>query len=152
MTVTNISLAQVLDAVTNTLKVAPILERAMSYNELTEGMNDLPALEVYPQSGDQDTATATDRTTFQAKVRQTGLAIAVDYYAQQRKHIGEDMAKLVDGIDQLLNIFEQQNTSPFFGLPGIKNFRFRWERVTFEYGDPAINYVGARFTLEVRIF
>lgn len=149
---TSITLAQIIDAIEATLSTAPTLERSMSYDELTEGINDTPLLQVYPEAGDQDPTTNTDRTTFRAGVRQTSLTINCDYYAQQRKHIGEDMAVLVDGIDAMTTIFEAQDTKPYFGLDGIQAFHWGWQRVTFDYGDPAINYVGARFTLTIRVF
>lgn len=148
----SITLAQILDAIEATLAAAPTLARSMSYDELTEGINDTPLLQVYPDSGNQDPAGNTDRTTFKAGVRQTVLTINCDYYAQQRKHIGEDMAALVDGIDAMTNIFEAQDTKPYFGLDGIRAFSWSWQRVTFEYGDPNIGYVGARFTLTIRVF
>ena len=149
---TSITLAQILDAIEGALSAAPTLARSMSYDELTEGINDTPLLQVYPEAGDQDPTTATDRTTFTAKVRQTNLTINCDYYAQQRKHIGEDMAALVDGIDAMTDIFEAQDTKPYFGLVGIKAFHWSWQRVIFNYGDLNINYVGARFTLTIRVF
>lgn len=148
----SISTAQILDAIEATLSTAPILARSMSYDELTEGINDTPLLQVYPESGDQDPTGNTDRTTFKAVVRQTNITVICDYYAQQRKHIGEDMAALVDGVDAMTNIFEAQDTKPYFGLDGIKAFHWSWSRVVFDYGDAAIKYIGARFTLTIRVF
>lgn len=148
----SITTAQIIDAIETTLSAAPTLARSMSYDELTEGINDTPLLQVYAEAGEQDPTTNTDRTTFRAGVRQTSLTINADYYAQQRKHIGEDMAALIDGIDAMTNIFEAQDAKPYFGLDGIKAFHWSWQRVTFDYGDPAINYVGARFTLTIRVF
>lgn len=148
----SITTGQILDAIEATLSTAPTLARSMTYDELTEGISDTPLLQVYPEAGDQDPSGNSDRTTFKAGVRQTNLTINCDYYAQQRKHIGEDMAALVDGIDAMTTIFEAQDTKPYFGLDGIKAFHWSWQRVTFDYGDAAINYVGARFTLTIRVF
>lgn len=148
----NITLGQIIDAIEATLSVAPTLARSMSYDKLTEGINDTPLLQVYPESGDQDPTGNTDRTTFKAAVRQTDFTINCDYYAQQRKHIGEDMAALVDGIDAMITIFEAQDTKPYFGLDGIKAFHSSWQRVVFDYGDAQIRYMGARFTLTIRTF
>lgn len=148
---TSITLAQILDAVKATLAVAPTLARSMSYDELTEGISDTPLLQVYPEAGNQDVTNNADRTTFHAGVRQTDLTVHCDYYAQQRKHIGEDMAALVDGIDAMTAIFEQQDTKPYFGLVGIKAFHWSWQRVTFDYGTTIV-YVGARFILSLRVF
>ncbi len=63
-----------------------------------------------------------------------------------------DMAKLVDGIDAMTTIFEAQDTKPYFGLEGIKAFHWAWQRVIFTRGDPAIKYIGAQFTVTVRVF
>jgi hypothetical protein len=149
---TSITLGQILDAIEATLSAAPTLARSMSYDELTEGISDTPLLQVYPEAGDQDPTGNADRTTFRAGVRQTNITINCDYYAQQRKHIGEDMAALVDGLDAMTEIFESQDTKPYFALDGIKAFHWSWQRVTFDYGDPQISYVGARFTLLIRTF
>lgn len=147
-----ITIAQICDAIEETLGAATGITRSESYDELTEGIHDLPMLQVYPENGNQDAFTSTDRTTFRGGVRQTSLMIHADLYAQQRAHIGEDMKKLVDSIDAITDVFEAQDTKPYFGLDGIKAFRWRWERVTFVYGDPQSNYVGARFFIEVRVF
>jgi len=147
-----ITIAQICDAIETALGAATGLARSESYDELTDGIHDLPMLQVYPESGNQDAFTSTDRTTFRGGVRQTGIMIHADLYAQQRAHIGEDMKALVDSIDAITNIFEAQDTKPYFDLEGIKAFRWRWERVTFVYGDPQLTYVGARFYIEVRVF
>src|SRR3990167_4602284 len=129
-----ITLAQILDAITSTLSAATTLSRAQSYDEMTDGMNDLPTLQVYPETNEQD------------------ISGNADYYAQQRRHLGEDMAALVNGMDDMANVIEQQDTKPYFGLDGIKAFHWSWRRVTFVYGDPQLSYVGARFTITVRVF
>lgn len=149
---TSITVAQICDAVKNTLATAPILARAMSYNQLTEGINDTPTLQVYWDNSDLDPSGNADRTTFKAGVRQTNVVIFCDYYARQRKHIGEDMAALVNGIDAMTAIFEVQDTKPYFGLDGIKAFHVSPQHVTFEYGETAIKYTSARFTLTIRVF
>lgn len=148
----SITIGQILDAIEATLSTAPTLARSMSYDELTEGINDTPLLQVYIESGEQDPTSNTDRTTFLAGVRQTELIVNCDYYAQQRKHIGQDMKALVDGIDAMFNIFEAQNSTPYFGLPGIQAFHYSFARDTFAYGAQSINYIVARFTLTIRVF
>lgn len=149
---TSVTLGQILTAIETTLSAAPTLARSMNYNELSEGVPDMPMLEVYPESGTQDPSGGTDRTTFKAGVRQTELIVVCDYYAQARAHLAEDMAKLVDGIDAMTDIFEAQDTKPYFGLEGIKAFSWQWRRVTFVRGDPQIPYVGAHFQVTVRVF
>lgn len=147
-----ITLGQILDAINTTLGAATIVNRSQSYDELTEGLHDFPLLQVYPEAGTQDPSGGTDRTAFRGGVRQTEFTIHADYYARQRSHIGEDMNALVDGIDALTNIFEAQDTKPYFGLDGIQAFKWSWSRAVFTYGDPNVSYVGARFVLTVRVF
>ena len=147
-----ITLAQICNAIKTTLATAAEVDVSQSYNELTEAVVDQKLLQVYPDSGQQDPSGSTDRTTFQAKVRQTSITILVDYYAKQRSNLGEDMAQLVDGIDAITNVFEAQDTKPYFGLDGIRAFSWSWQRATFEYGDPLQRLIGARFTIILRIF
>ena len=147
-----ITLGQILDAISNVLGAATGLAVNQHYDELTEGINDQPLLQVYPESGSQDLTGNVDRTTFQAMTRQTDLLINADLYARQRSHIGEDMNILVDMIDAMMTELEKQKTKPYFGLDGIKGYHWSWQRVTFNYGDALTPHIGARFTIWVRVF
>jgi hypothetical protein len=147
-----ITLAQMCNAIETTLAAATLAMRTQSYDGLTEGMNDVPTLQVYPDGGNQDAQYATDRTTFKAGTRQTSITIFADYYARQRSQLGEDMKALVDGIDAITDVFEAQDTTPYFGLTGIKNFHWSWQRVAFTYADETIKYMGARFTIVLRVY
>lgn len=146
----SITLAQICDAITDTLDNAVTVKRGESYDELTEGIQDLPTLQVYPESGIQSAGSSTDRFTMRGGIRQTEFVINADYYARQRSHIGEDMEALVDGIDAITDVLEGQDEKPYFGLSGIMAFSWRWDRVTFIYAD--IQYMGARFAITVRVF
>lgn len=152
-----ITLAQICDAIEETLAEATTLDvlprrgRTQSYDELTESVEDLPLLQVYPENGAQDPGGATDRTTFRGGVRQTEFTIHADYYAAARgTSIGEEMGRLVNGIDAITDVLEGQDEKPYFGLVGIQAFSWRWDRVTFDYAGVA--YVGARFAIVVRVF
>jgi hypothetical protein len=147
-----ITLAQICNAIESTLAAATTVARSESYDELTEGVQDFPMLQVYPEAGNVDAVGSTDRTTLQAGCRQTSVTIHADYYARQRSQLDEDMKALVNGIDALTNVLEQQDTKPYFGLDGIRAFRWEWRRVTFVYGDGGQPMVGARFVLTVRVF
>lgn len=148
-----ITLAQICDAVRDTLETATGVSYAHSYDELQEGMPDTPTLQVYPQSLNQDPTTAgTDRTSFQGGVRQTNIVIHADLYAARRSHLGENMATLLPLVDAIVTRLEAQNTKPYFGLVGLKAFAWSAERVTFEYGDPLERYMGMRFVLTFRVF
>ncbi|MDD5517860.1 MAG: hypothetical protein PHV98_00730 [Candidatus Omnitrophica bacterium] len=147
-----ITLAQMINAVETTLSAAASIKNSQSYNQLTEGMNDLPCLQVYPEAANQDAQYSTDRTTFKGGCRQTSVTIFADYFARQRSHLGEDMVQLVTGIDEITDIFEAQDTQPYFGLVGIKNFHWSWQRVVFTYADESIKYMGARFMIVLRVY
>jgi hypothetical protein len=151
-----ITLAQICDAIESTLDDATPGTPAtgitsQSYDELTEGVHDTPLLQVYPESGTQDVGGMTDRSTFSAGVRQTSVVVHADYFAEERGvGIGQEMARLVDGIDAITNVIEGQDQKPYFGLVGIKAFSWRWEHVTFDYGG--VRYMGARFFITLRVF
>ncbi len=160
-----ITLTQICDAISTTL--APAVTRAQSIDELREAITDRETLQVYPESniGTDLTGTA-DRQSFGGKggveakpIRNKLYTIHADYYAQQRKVIGEDMQRLVNGIDALEVILEDQDVKPYFGLidpvtgtGALKSFQWSWTRVTFTYGDPQLQYVGARFAIIIGVF
>lgn len=147
-----VSIADICDAITSALSAATGLSVAQSFDALGEGINDAPLLQVYPDAGEQDPSGQTERTTFGAGVRQTSLTVLADLYAKQRAFLAEDMGKLVGMVDAITNVLEQQDSTPPFGLAGIQDFKWSWRRVVFQYGDPDIKYIGARFTLIMRIF
>jgi hypothetical protein len=150
--VADVTLAQICDAVEATLGAATGLTDSQSYDELTEGVQDMPLLQVYPENGETDIAGNADRTSFRGGVRQAQVVLHADLFARQRSHIGEDMATLLPLVDAVIVRLEAQTVKPYFNLDGIKAFHWRWERVTFIYGDQQLPYVGARFTLTLRLF
>jgi hypothetical protein len=144
-----ITYAEMLTAIHDHLDAA-LTARGQNYDKLTEGMNDTPAFQVYPESMDPASSDSGTQTfTLRGGVIQETHVIHVDYYARQRAHLGEDMALLVDGVDAIVDALEAAGCPPF-GLEGIKNFQWSWSRVLFDYG--AVSYVGARFVLRVRTF
>lgn len=155
-----VTLGQIVDAVETALSTATGLLVHESYDELTEGVHDKKLLQVYPEScSPVDVSTDNDRTTSQRGVAATELVIHADLYAQQRAHIGEDMAALVPLIDAITARLEAQKRSPLFGLTvtsgavtvtPIKSFKWEWRRVTFRYADA--DHVGARFIITLRVF
>lgn len=152
MTLTPVTLtyAEMCDTIRDTLAAAPSVARAQSYDELTEGMQDQPAFQVYPEGCEPvAVGSATHVNTFRGGIIRETHTIHVDYYARQRSHIGEDMAAIVEGVDEIVPILEAE-TCPPFGLSGIKTFQWSWARVVFEYGG--VQYMGARFTIMLSTF
>jgi hypothetical protein len=144
------------DAITTELSAADTVERAQDHDELTEGVSDTPLLQVYPDSGDTvSTDSGTDKMTLghrdgTAPHRQERIVIIADYFASHRAHLGQDMGRLVAGIDAIRSkLKEQNNDETPFGVYGVDSFQWRWDRVTFEFGGA--NYVAARFWLTIRV-
>lgn len=155
MTITgDVSLTELCDAVASVVAQAVDDEwRVQRPQDMTEGVNDRPLMQVYPERGGT-TASGTDRRASRAGLRQQEVIVNVDLYAKQRAHIGEDMAVLLPLIDAVIATLEAQDVKPYFGLKGegVKAFSWLWDRVTFEYGDTVTRYVGARFVLTFTIF
>lgn len=147
-----ITYAQINDAITQTIGVAEGLHRSQSYDELTDGMTDTPTLQVYWQQDTTDPQGSTSMTTFRTGVQQASMVFHVDLFVRQRSHIGEDMKVLYEVAQAVRETLEAETVKPYFGLAGIEAFSWTAERVTFEYGDPSLPYVGARFTLTIRVF
>lgn len=153
-----VTYAQMCDAIEGYLAAgmtAAVLLRSQSYDELSEGMQDSPTLQVYPEGCEPVSfGSETQTFTFKAGVIQEVHIIHADYYAKQRSHLGEDMAALVDGIDEIVELLEETSGDtagcPPFGLDGLKTFTWSWRRVVFDYGG--VLYMGARFTINLRTF
>jgi hypothetical protein len=151
-----VTVHQLCDAIETTLSTATGLLVSQTFDELTEGVHDRALLQVYPQScTGVDSVNRNDRTTILRGVAQTEFVFHADLYAQQRAHIGEDMAALIPLIDAITARLEAQQASPLFGLTvsgfdPIKSFRWSWERVVFEYAEA--KHMGVRFTITIRVF
>jgi len=149
---TSITHAQICDAVATTLGAATGLTYTQSYNQLKEGMNDLPTLQVYWDNTSGDPSGNNDRTTFHAAVRQADVQIFCDLYAAQRGEVGENMATLLPLVDAIIDEIEKQDSTTQFGLVGLKGFHWNASRVIFQYTDPLRVFYGARFILFFRVY
>lgn len=146
-----ITTAQINTAILTTLSAAAALVRSQDYDELTEGMQDTPALQVYFETHEGDSVnTTTHQSTFGGGVQQVTMTFHADVYANQRSNIGEDMSRLYTVVDQIIDILQAQKHKPYFGLAGIQAFHWSAQRVVFAYGQ--VDYVGTRFVITVRIF
>ena len=142
--------------VLNDLVVSGDLNRIQNYDELTEGMNTLPTLQVYPERWEVDIGGETDRTTFTDAataipgVRQTEVIIRLDLYVRQRSQLNEDWGEAVDLADTLSDKLDEQSGCPLFDQVGIRSMHWTCQRVVFEYAT--VLYTGFRFELTIRIF
>ena len=147
-----VTLTQICDGIETTLTSTVGIRTTATFSELTEGVSSLncPLLEVYPQSGSCDPHGRTDRTTMNAGVQQSIITVHVDLYARQRSNLGEDMAQTMSMVDSIIDILQEQEKPPFFGVAAIKSFSWSWRKAV--HNRAGADYVGARFTLLLRIF
>lgn len=151
-----VTIAQICDAVASTLSVTTGLLRTQSYNQLTEGMNTVPTLQVYPESWETSVDSGTDRIAFVDPLtgipgaRDTEVVLFLDLICRQRSQLGEDWGEAVRMADNLDNQLNLEGECPHFGLAGIRSFRWSAQRVLFPYAETG--NVGFRFTLTLRVF
>ncbi|MDZ4771207.1 MAG: hypothetical protein SGJ24_18960 [Chloroflexota bacterium] len=137
-------------AIARALASAAGIVRVQDAAALTEGIPDLPLIQVLWTGSQTSPGAASDRLTFGAGVRSTDITFTIDVYARPRSHLGEDAARAIDTADAVQAVLESERHPPFFGVTGANAIRWRAERVTFEYGATA--YAGVRFTLTVTVF
>jgi len=155
------TIADLILAIATTLGAAPSLTRTQyagvtaAVSRMTEGVADVPLLQVYPEANTTtDWTGGTDRASLSGKHSIKEYMIHADLLARQRSQIDEDMAQLVTSIDEFENILDNQkyqNVAGGAGLFGrlyITSFQWSWHRVVFEYAT--VKYVGARFPLVIR--
>jgi len=151
-----VTIGQICNAIATTLSATPGLVRTQSYNQLTEGMNDLPTLQVYPENWETSMGSDTDRIAFVDPLtgipghRYTEVVLFLDLHVRQRSQLDEDWGAAINMADALDNQLNLEGACPHFGLAGIRTFRWFAQRVIFGYAQ--VDYVGFRFTLTVRIF
>jgi len=148
-----ITLAEICDAIEETLATATGMSRTQSYDELGEAVNagDCPLLQVYWEDYVMDPGGQTDRASFQGGVRVKQIRIHADVFASQRGNIRDDMKRVVDIVDTMTDVLEAQNTKPYFGLTGLKAFKVESAtRAIFDYGG--VEFMGARFVLAIWVF
>lgn len=158
MPASTVTVEQICDAIDGTLGATLIasgdLVDSQNFDQLTEGMNDERVLQIYPEEQSPvSVGSGTQKLTFgSTPYIDEEIVIHCDYYARQRSQIAEDMEQLVHGIDAIRANLKTQNCPNPFGLTGIANFQWSWQRVIFEYGSPELKYIGARFRLVLRTF
>jgi len=147
-----VTIAAICDGIESTLALATGINTGKSYDEITEGVpaRDCPRIHVYPDTIGPDDRTRTERTTFQAGLQQLDVSVFVDVYARQRSQLPEDMKAAVTTLDNLITVLQAQEVPPFFGVTGIKAFRWSWRRAVFRLGNA--KYMGGRFLIVARVY
>lgn len=141
-----VTIAQITDAIETKLGAATGMVRSESYDELSEGIppGDMPLLQVYFESIDFDWK------TFQGAIQELPILLHADVFCRQRSNIAEDIAKVVDMADAVVNVLQAEKHPPFFGQHGIRDMKWRADRVTFDYAGAL--YAGIRFYITCWVF
>jgi hypothetical protein len=158
------SFQEINTAIADTMRTALVptfLNAVYDYDQLPEGMNSWPAMEVYTENWETSMGGDTDRYSFApsagvAPRRWTNILIHMDLYARRRSHLDEDWEQALVLANEVQDALEEQSTCPLFGLAGIRHVRWTGRRVVFDRGfDPQrrpLRYTGYRFELTVGIF
>jgi len=145
--------ADVNTAIADTLSAqVKSVNQVQDLSDLTEGMNAVPAIQVYPEAGDESHNSNTGKRTFNGGVNTRQWVFHIDIYAKQRSNIGIDTQLAVELLGDVMKALDavQVAGSPHFGLEGIQSWSYRWERVTFEYASN--RYSGVRVIVTITIF
>jgi len=145
-----VTVEQVNDAIESTLSQADCLKASQTIDEIGEQIADWPLLQVYIQSEEQDITTANDRSSFGASVRQTELTFHADLFVAPRAHLAQNLGNMATYWSQISAILQEQDSTPAFGLTGIKSFNWRADRIYIDYAGQV--YIVVRFTIIVRVF
>ena len=149
-------LSEVCDAVAATLGTAVGIKQTESFDELmeSEAADDLPALQVYPESSPGDPTVWGDRTAFRGGTRVTEFLLNMDIYVAVRGELKENMANVTNMMDAMITVLQAagRDAPPFFGVGSepIKAFKWGFRRATFRYSKQL--YAGVRFMLTIRIW
>ena len=145
----SLKLSEMCDGIESYLSAASGIARSESYDELTEGIHEDLLLQVWPQSGSPvSTGSGTHKLTLDGGVIAEEIIIFADVY-RPRRHLGEDMKALVDGVDALRVIVKAQDCPPF-NLTDIRTFKWSWAIGSFEY--QGVTDLRGWFTFVLNVF
>lgn len=151
-----VTLTQATNAIATTLRPATTAPNPVglteSFDQLSDGIADTPTVQVYPQHGDDHaTPGEINRGTFGGgPLRARHWLFHIDVMAEERGIIAQNMAAVVAIASLIEDILDQQNSKPLFGLPGIQDFHWTWDRATVDYAGHF--YAGLRFYLEIWVY
>ncbi len=141
---------EIIEGIAAELDEIAALNVVQRQDELSEDFHDCPMAQVYWDWGETDAFTENDRTTFRGLTRVHETAIVADIPCRQRGNLDDDMKAVVDMAELVQGKLEEQQTRPFFGVAGIKSFRWRLERTIFQRGE--CQYPGLKLRVTVRIW
>jgi len=134
-----VNFTDVCDSLVTLLTVTGI-KRAYSYNEIPEAHNEYPAVEVYPDSGDER------RHTFIGGVYLSHVVYFCDFYIDKRSNLAQDMANTIPYIDLAIAALEGDADLS----DSVKDMWWDWRFAVFDRGG--VIFTGLRFTVTVEVF
>lgn len=145
-----VTTADINDAIANTMRAAVTIPIVKSFDELPEGIFDLPMVLVHWFSCNEDfLSRGTDRIAGQGKVRAADDTFYVDLYARQRSLLDEDIGEAIRHLDAMRAVMYQQDTA-YFGLSQIQAVRWSARRAIFVHSTTS--YSGVRFTINTKVY
>lgn len=149
MTSSIITTATINNAIASTFRRGIPGLKVQSFDDLTEGLPDLPLLQVYWNNFVEDEQTDTDRRAPLKAAVGSDDVFHLDLYAAVRSELYRDIPAVIRLMDDMRAVMYQQ-TDTYFGIEGIKGVRWEGRRANLRYGNEM--YAGARFLLTVRVF
>jgi hypothetical protein len=124
--------------------------RVQGPSNITEGIPQVPLLQIYPESGEAAAGQQTDQNTFQRGLVISSLTLVMDLYARKRSEIGTDMEVQLEWIDHL-DQWLLELDRPYFGIDVVQALKWQWTRSIFTYNNNE-TFAGSRFTLSITCF
>jgi len=163
VTVTFVTFQQMAGAVKDVLEAAltpyvagpPVttVKQVYGYDELYEGMNEWPAIEVYVEDWELSYDSDLDRTVFCQdgdKRSITNCHIHVDVYAARRNQLNENWRDALVLANAVNAVLEDECACPLFDLAGMHDLHWTASRVVFSRAQA--EYCGYRFILTVKVY
>ena len=149
-----ITLAEICDAVADTIGATTGINRVQHYDEIGEGLMDadLPLLQVYWDSFRVSPPGDTDRATMGRGVIVQRIILFADIFCCQRHNTWQDMELVTRVASNVLDQLEATyHTRPYFGLDGIKGWSVSSaQRAAMVYAQA--EYMAVRFTIEAVVY
>ena len=156
-----VTLPEILNAVTDIFRTTTVLMPGetvarlfdvQAYDELTEAIQDIPAIQIFLDGITVDSNTTTDRHTMRVGTQKSTLSLVVRTFARQRSNVNDDMAAVLACWDAVEATLEQVSLDcqPFFGLEAIRSFH--WTAAPMLYDYARVLYVGIEHTLTLEVF
>lgn len=151
-----ITIAQINSAIHDTFaNNLTTIDYTQNYDTLTEGLANTPLLQVYWNSlNPVSEGSATDRRTFGGggvkPMRNKRFIFNADLYLDPRSDIDRNFAQMLPIVDEINNILENQDDTPYFGLAGIQSYTWSCQRGNIDYAQ--VSYPVVQWVIEINVF